>query len=119
MAIAMTRANHERELFMHILSLALVSVTRIATIRCCSVTRRTLWVSELPVLWFRARVVAHPPSPIQEPHQLLALPPHEAEKLHEPDLLHLEPGVRLDPPAQIRRPPRSQSVPLGRVPSEP
>src|SRR5438270_12750215 len=98
MAIAMTRANHERELFMHILSLALVSVTRIATIRCCSVTRRTLWVSELPVLRFCARVVAHPPRPTQEPHQLFTLPPHQAEELAEPDLLHLYPGTRSVPP---------------------
>src|SRR5438270_12051357 len=106
MAIAMTRANHERELFMHILSLALVSVTRIATIRCCSVTRRTLWVSELPVLRFSTRVIAHPPRPTQKPHQFVPLSPHEAEELAEPDLLHLEHRVRLLPPARDWRPPR-------------
>src|SRR5204863_9046365 len=73
---------------------------------------------QLGVLGFRTRVVLHLGGPLQEAAQLLALRPDEGPEGEETDLVHLQAGVGLDAPAQIRTAPRSQPMASGRVPAD-
>src|SRR5438270_1099635 len=72
----------------------------------------------LRILRLRSRVIFHISSPLKEVAQLFSLPEHEAPELHKADLVHLQAGVGLHAPAQVRAAPGRKAVALSCVPEE-
>ena len=70
------------------------------------------------VLWFDSRILFHFSSPLQEVQQIRSFAPHEAEKLEETYVVHLDASVGLDPPAQVGTLPRREVMAAGSIPKE-
>ncbi len=66
----------------------------------------------------RASVVVHVRGPSEEADHFATLAPHDSPELEEADVLHLDAGIGLEPPLQIRATPRSEMVSAGGVPEK-
>src|SRR5258708_20881566 len=79
-------------------------------------TGRRTWCSK--IFGLGVGVTFHLGRPLQKTPQTGALAPQKFPKLNETDLRHLDAAVSLDPPQEIRTPPRSQTMAFGGVPHE-
>jgi hypothetical protein len=70
------------------------------------------------VLGLGSGVAVHGGSPLQEADEFVALAEEESPKFQEADLIHLDPTICLDAPAQIRAAPRRKMMAAGGVPEE-
>ena len=56
---------------------------------------------------------------MEKPSQLILLVPHERNELEKADFMHFDAGIGLQPPTQVRTPPRGQVVAACGIPEEP
>ena len=69
-------------------------------------------------LRFWVNVAIHFARPLQEAPELVTLPPEEFPELEKADTCHLDAGVGLDAPKQVRAAPGSEAMSPGGVPDE-
>lgn len=64
------------------------------------------------------RIAVHLSRPLEKPPEIVTLPPGKRPEFQEADLGHLDPGIGLDAPKQVRTAPRRQMVAPGGIPKE-
>src|SRR5580700_5896777 len=72
----------------------------------------------IPGQVWKVTALLHPLRPLQKPHQIAAVLPHEAPEFLEADLVGRGAPIRLHAPAQKRATPGTQAIASGSAPRE-